>query len=315
MAYLGAWQTDGPRAVPQAFPYQGSKRILAAQILSLLPTEGIERLVEPFAGSAAIAVAARHYRLAPEISISDVNAPLMELWRMIIDSPHELLGRYNEMWHAQSVDPKAYFREVRKEFNLTHDPALLLYLLARCVKAAVRYNQKGEFSQSEDKRRLGARPSNMEARITSASSLMQGASVSVGSYEEQLLSATPQSVVYLYPPYQGTSYVPDSRYLLGLRREEFVDVLAEAIRRDVSFIVSYDAVTEDNRYGSPLPKELGLFHRNVIAGTSSQGTLHGRSQVTLESLYVSPSLVKRLGGERETGARLSSTESNDLVLF
>src|SRR5687767_7424171 len=43
--------------VPHAIPYQGSKRALAHAIVPLLPAD-IDALVEPFCGSAAVAVGA-----------------------------------------------------------------------------------------------------------------------------------------------------------------------------------------------------------------------------------------------------------------
>lgn len=297
------WKIDGPRTVPQAFPYQGSKRALVGQILSLFPADGVPLLIEPFAGSAAISVAARQYGRTQDIHISDVNAPLMDLWRMIIDSPEALLDSYIKMWHEQQVgdDPlvtaKAYFMLKRREFNETKDPAILLYLLARCVKAAVRYGKNGDFNQSADNRRMGARPSNMQERISSASRLMQGAKTSADSYEDPLINAPHEALVYMDPPYQGTSDVPDHRYLTGLKREVFSETLQKAIDNDVSFIVSYDVVRDDNKYGEPLSDELGLLHRNVVVGVSSQATLVGRKELSIESLYISPALVKRLGGQ------------------
>jgi DNA adenine methylase len=72
----------------------------------------------------------------------------------------------------------------------------------------------------------------------------------------------------------------------------------------VSFLVSYDVVRDDDKYGPALPEDLGLTHRHVVAGISSQATLQGRRRVTIESLYLSPALVSRLGGEPEIAGRL-----------
>ncbi|MFC9250488.1 DNA adenine methylase [Amycolatopsis thailandensis] len=310
------WRAAGPRSIPQAFPYQGSKRLLASQILSLFPEGGVSRLVEPFAGSAAISLAARNYGLAGAVALSDVNKPLMELWKLIVDQPLQLIESYTRLWTEQIGDPRGYYMATRNDFNATHDPTLLLYLLCRCVKAAVRYSQKtGEFNQGADHRRLGAKPANIAARIKAASKLMQGAKVSACTYEDPLVSADVDELVYLDPPYQGTSDVPDHRYLEGLRREAFADTLQKAIDNRVSFIVSYDAVTDDYRYGQALPKELGLVHRHVVAGLSSQATLMGKSQTTTESLYVSPALVKRLGGAESIDARLDMNPMPSNALF
>ncbi|WOI85981.1 DNA adenine methylase [Rhodococcus qingshengii] len=315
------WKIDGPRTVPQAFPYQGSKRALVGQILSLFPDQGVPLLVEPFAGSAAISVAARLYGRAADVNISDVNAPLVDLWQMIIDSPDALLDSYISMWHEQQegeeplVSAKAYFLAKRREFNETKDPAILLYLLARCVKAAVRYGKNGDFNQSADNRRLGARPANMRERILGASRLMQGAKTTVESYEDPLVNAPREALVYMDPPYQGTTDVPDHRYLNGLAYNAFSDTLQRAVDNNVSFIVSYDVVREDKKYGEALPEALGLTHRHVTVGVSSQATLSGRKEMTVESLYISPALVARLGGEDQIDRLVDVVPEDQPALF
>lgn len=310
------WKSAGVRTIPQAFPYQGSKRALAGQILSLFPQEGSPRLVEPFAGSAAISVAALHYKLADAAYISDVNEPLMGLWKLIIEEPQHLIAEYTRMWNEQLDDPRAYFLEARDKFNAGKQPEILLYLLCRCVKAAVRYSQKtGDFNQGADHRRLGAKPSNMAERISRASVIMQGSTVATSAYQDPLVNASRDELVYMDPPYQGTSDVSDHRYLKGLQREAFSEVLQQAVDNKVSFIVSYDVVTDDEKYGSALPAELGLTHRHVVAGVSSQATLMGQKRMTTESLYISPALVQRLGGADAIDGRLGSAPAAEAALF
>ncbi|MCA4995125.1 DNA adenine methylase [Tsukamurella tyrosinosolvens] len=317
------WKSDGARAIPQAFPYQGSKRVLAGQILSLFPQGGVPLLIEPFAGSAAISVAARKYGLADQVWISDVNEPLIDLWNRILKEPEDLAASYNRMWHEQQAlvdgetsDPKGYFFEARQEFNVTKDPDILMYLLARCVKAAVRYAKNGDFNQSADNRRLGAKPKAVKDRIFAAHRLLSGrATAETVSYEAPLVEAPREALVYMDPPYQGTTDVPDHRYLNGLSYERFSDTLQQAVDNDVSFIVSYDVVREDNKYGRALPAELGLLHRNVVAGKSSQATLLGREELSVESLYVSPALVRRLGGVDKIDSLVDLEPTNQDGLF
>ncbi len=69
--------------IPHPIPYQGSNRKLSHTIISYIP-EGTSRLVEPFAGSAAVTLAAAYYRKAALFFINDSNAPLMALWSSII---------------------------------------------------------------------------------------------------------------------------------------------------------------------------------------------------------------------------------------
>ncbi|MDA1048907.1 MAG: DNA adenine methylase [Planctomycetota bacterium] len=159
--------------MPQPIPYQGSKRLIAPEILRHFPAK-INRLVEPFAGSAAISIAVSAQQRATRFWMNDAHPPLIELWRRIIEFPDELSGSYEALWQAQLGCEREFFNEVRARFNRTHDPADFLYLLARCVKAAIRYNSSGEFNNTPDNRRKGARPAEMRRRIEHASELLRG---------------------------------------------------------------------------------------------------------------------------------------------
>ena len=60
--------------VPHPIPYQGSKRHIALEILRYFPPDA-QRLIEPFAGSAAVSLAAAYYRRAQSFTLNDINAP------------------------------------------------------------------------------------------------------------------------------------------------------------------------------------------------------------------------------------------------
>jgi DNA adenine methylase len=281
--------------VPHALPYQGSKRLLAHVIVPLLPRD-TARLLEPFAGSAAVSIAARHLNIGTTAEISDVNAPLIALWQAILAEPGGLADAYEQLWYAQLADPRGFYDAVRARFNVSHEPHDLLYLLARCVKAAVRYNRSGEFNQAADARRLGARPDAMRERLLATSIAMAGCRAVTADYAGVLRAAAPDDVVYMDPPYEGVTSTRDHRYMAGLPRADFTAELRAAVGRRTSFLVSYDGSTGSRSYGEPLPSDLGLTHLRVAAGTSSQATLNGVAAQTIESLYLSPALVERLGG-------------------
>lgn len=277
----------------QPFPYQGSKRSLAPTIIPLMGDFG--RVVEPFAGSAAVSIAARATGLAGPGVIADVNAPLMDLWREILNAPEELADTYSKLWEAQQDDPKVFFNMVRDRFNDAPRPADFLYLLNRIVKGALRYGRDGRMNQGPDNRRLGARPNVVRTRLRRVSALMAGTEVVTGSYEDVLASVNPDTdVVYMDPPYQGTTVSRDRRYISGVSRTHFEEQLAILIERGVPFIVSYDAITTDDKYGKPLDPALGLTHVHVTSGTSAQGTLTGNAHMSVESLYLSPTLAGNL---------------------
>jgi len=281
---------NGPYYAPQPIPYQGSKRQLAARILAYFPTD-VSRIVEPFAGSAAITIAAALRCVAGKFWINDAHAPLMNLWRAIIQNPDAISLAYAKLWSAQLGNEREFFNLVRDRFNRSHEPADFLYLLARCVKGAIRYNSNGEFNNTPDNRRKGARPAEMRQRIEHASSLLLGRTkITAWDYTRVLEKCSRKDLVYMDPPYQGVCGNRDQRYLPKIKHDEFCAELQRLNQRNIRYVISYDGRTGDKEYGQPMPEELGLTHIELHAGRSTQATLLGRSDVTYESLYLSPNL-------------------------
>ena len=271
-------------------PYQGSKRRLADAILSTVRGP-FRRFYEPFAGSAAVTLAAARAGLAERYVIADSLTPLAALWRAIVDAPDPLADAYERLWRGQRPGDALYYNRVRLYYNRDGDPAKLLYLLARCVKNAPRWNRDGRFNQSADRRRLGARPDKMRREIAAASSLLAGRSAIVAAdFEAALADAGPDDLVYLDPPWEGVTVGGDPRYHQGLGRERLLDALSRLDERRVPFLLSYDGRCGERSYGAPLPASLGLERRELCAGRSSQSTLSGRAEQTYESLYLSRAL-------------------------
>lgn len=280
--------------VPQPFPYQGSKRRLAACILRFIPSNS-HRLVEPFAGSAAVSLAAAKSRRASRFFLADANEPLTKLWKEIVMRPDELCDRYEKLWTEQEGQERTFYDEVRKKFNQNHRPEHLLYLLARCVKAAIRYNSNGEFNNSPDNRRRGMRPETMRHNLVACSHLLNNrVQIEHADYREVLQHTEPDDVVYMDPPYQGVCGKRDARYLSQTSLSAFSDSLRDLNRREVPFIVSYDGRRGDKTYGKALPEDLDLIRHEVDAGRSTTSTLLGRAEKTYESLYLSPALAERI---------------------
>jgi DNA adenine methylase len=280
--------------IPHPIPYQGSKRGLAPAILAYFP-ETMGRLIEPFAGSAALTLAAASSERATGFVINDLNEPLMNLWRAIINSPEHLARQYELLWKAQHAENRRRFYDaVRDEFNRAGKPELMLYLLARCVKASVRYNASGEFNQSPDNRRMGALPATLREHIFGASRLLKGrAECRSQDYKEVLADAAADDLIYMDPPYQGVCASRDPRYLKPILFDEFVDELDSLNSRNMSYLVSFDGRTGEKTHGRRLPPRLGLHLVELQAGRSSQATLLGRAEVTVESLYLSPTLAEQ----------------------
>jgi len=302
------------RKVPHPFPYQGSKRGIAHHILRYFPTD-VGCLIEPFCGAAAVSLAAAANGLVSRFHLNDLNEPLITLWREILNNPSKLVDKYELLWNSQHSDRKQFFFKIRQEFNQKRKPELLLYLLARIVKGSVRYSSDGMFNQSADNRRNGMRPGNMRQQISGVSMLLSKKTiVSSVDFREVVANCSQNDLVYMDPPYQGTSFTRDHRYCGGLQFDEFVASLEKLNERNISYIISYDGYTGNKAHGKPLPKPLLLKHLYINAGRSSQSTLLGGSEKTVESLYLSPALVERLK-KGETQGKIIAHSQPQLVLL
>ena len=280
---------------PHLVQYQGSKRLLAPQILQYMPHK-FNRLIEPFAGMAAITIAVAKEKRAKQYYINDINEPVVRLLQTAIEKPIDLIDRYTAVWEEQFKYPKGHlehFYHVRDCFNAGEQTAEnMLYLLARCVKGAVRYGKNGNFNQSPDKRRHGTNPKNIAENVYAISALLKRASTfSAVDYHQIFDLAEPGDLVYMDPPYQGVSNTRDNRYFAGVEFYDFSNSIAILDRKGVDYIISYDGECGDKEYGSELPKSLNCTKFLLDAGPSTQATLLGKRDITYEALYVSENLV------------------------
>lgn len=265
--------------------------------------ERFERLIEPFAGMAAVTIAAAKAQKTGLFHLNDLNAPLLGVLREAVEALERLIADYEAVWSGQLACGDRHdlrFYDVRDRFNAgERTPANMLYLLARCVKGAVRYGRDGRFNQSHDKRRHGTRPETMAHNIRAVSALLVGKTAFTAlDYREVLALARPGDVVYLDPPYQGVSDVRNPRYLSGLPFDEFAASLETLDACGIDYIVSYDGLCGEKAYGEDLPSTLRCTKILLDAGVSSQAVLLGKRSTTYEALYVSDSLLLRRGERR-----------------
>lgn len=282
------------RPIPHIVQYQGSKRILAPQILPYMP-QHFNRLVEPFAGMAAITIAVAIDSRADRYLINDLNRPLVSVLESAIETPKDLIAAYSLVWNEQfsyeggSVE---HYYKIRDIFNQGNQSAAnMLYLLARCVKGSVRYGSNGKFNQSPDKRRNGTSPKTLKSNVDAISYYLKGRTEFMSKdYREVLEEAKPGDVVYMDPPYQGVSNVRDCRYYSGINYLDFVEAIDRLNSRGIDFLISYDGKCGDKQYGEDLPSELGMKKVLLNAGLSSQSLLLGKKEITFEALYISRNL-------------------------
>lgn len=277
---------------PHIIQYQGSKRILAPKILECMP-KCFKRCVEPFCGTAAVSIAVAKSKNVNNFWLNDLNEPLVRMLQEAIEKPINLYNNYQKVWNEQfALGSTEHFFNMRNEFNSGNKtPENMLYLLARCVKGSVRYNDKGELNQACDKRRHGTKPETILKNVLAVSELLKGCTEFTAlDYKKVLEKTQPGDIVYMDPPYQGTSSNHDRRYLAGVDYEDFVMSLRMLNKRGIDFLISYDGRCGNKEYGRDLPSSLECRKLMLCAGKSTQATLLGRKMMTYEALYVSKGL-------------------------
>ncbi|EPD68510.1 hypothetical protein HMPREF1219_01691 [Corynebacterium pyruviciproducens ATCC BAA-1742] len=315
--------SDFPKSnQPTPFPMQGSKRTQVPIISRLIPA-GQPNLIEPFCGSAAVSIGLRMLGLVSEVTISDINPSIIDLWQNILSAPDALADEYSQVWNAQfsptwNGDYKAYFLHIRNHYNQRNEgdeyAAEFLFLLNRIVKAALRYSGT-RMNQSADKRRVGAKDTTVRRRIFDTYAVMQGANARTIDWREALLQAVPDDIIYLDPPYQGTSTAADKRYIQGLDVDAFEKGINWAVHHGLKMIISYDALVGPVVYGRPLDPALKLTPIDLVTGISSQAMLLRKKIEAHETLYLSPALVDDLGGLSSVKARLTPQRMTETSLF
>jgi DNA adenine methylase len=244
---------------------------------------------------AAITIAVAAEGRAMQYFVNDLNPQIVELLKCAVQAPERLIERYSYIWSEQFSYPSGHiehFYHIRSRYNSgEHFPEVMLYLLARCVKGAVRYGRDGKFNQSPDKRRHGTNPKNIASNVRQISGLLKDRiTFSAMDYKDIIAEARPGDIVYMDPPYQGVSNTRDNRYLAGVEFDEFARSIEILNRRNVDYIISYDGTCGDKSYGKDLPDYLNCAKIMLNAGLSSQSTLLGRRNMTYEALYLSKGL-------------------------
>lgn len=172
--------------------WAGGKRWLVASDALPIPAQ-YERYLEPFLGGAAI-----FFRLRPQRAVlSDLNAELIELYRMVRDDPK---GLRRELAKHNALHCKEHYYNMRasKPESALDRAARTLYLNRTCWNGLYRVNLKGEFNVP-----IGTKNTVLFADETfeHASKALSRAEILCSDFEETIHMATAGDFIFIDPPY------------------------------------------------------------------------------------------------------------------
>jgi DNA adenine methylase len=204
----------------------GGKRQILDKIRGCLPPESeINRYHEPFFGGGAL-----FFRTAPHgpnSSINDINTRLMSCYRVIRDSPDELIEQLQNFRPPGDSpdDSREFAQENRKgkeiteyyyqqrelfncrpygeEYDQIEEAALLLYLNRTCYNGLYRENKSGGFNVPVGDK--SNRDWVQEPRVRKASEVLQEVEILDGDFGYVENYASAGDLVYFDPPYEPVS--------------------------------------------------------------------------------------------------------------
>lgn len=196
--------------------WAGGKTQLLSDIESLFPTDFRDRnitYVEPFVGGGSVLFwLLQHYPNIQHAVINDVNARLINVYRVIKAKPQKLISALrvleNEYLPMNHAERTVYFMEKRRRFNddeLTNveQAAIFIFLNRTCFNGLYRENSKGKFNVPHGKY---VHPKICdEQTIMADSDLLQRVDILCGDFDATKRYASEDTLFYLDPPYKPLS--------------------------------------------------------------------------------------------------------------
>lgn len=184
--------------------WTGSKRPLATKIISYFP-KSIETYHEPFLGGGSVFFELLRSNInVKNYQLSDKNESLINIFKIVKESPDDLIISYKEHWERLQKNPD-YFYIQRDYYNKTKDPLSFYFLTRTCYNGTIRYNKNGDFNTSHHFGRPGMEPRKISEIVKYYSNLMKNKDINF--MVESFVNISPNNkfdVLYLDPPYTNT---------------------------------------------------------------------------------------------------------------
>ena len=208
--------------------WAGGKGQLLSEIETYYPFENgkITKYAEPFVGGGAVLFDILSKYDLEEVYISDINAELINTYRIIRDDIDELVAMLvamqSEFVPMDTEHRKIYYMAKRERFNdlkvngnesvNIEKAALMIFLNKTCFNGLFRVNKKGLFNVP-----MGAYKNPMicdEENLRAVSEKLQNVTIVCGDYREAADFIDDNTFVYFDPPYRpitDTSVLPHTQ--------------------------------------------------------------------------------------------------------
>lgn len=227
-------------AVSQQRPFlkwAGNKFRILQHIIPMLPAG--DRLIEPFAGSAALFLNSNY----DQYLLSDRNADLISLYNLLKQGGAEFIDYCAQYFVEQNNRENRYYK-LRDEFNSCDDPlrraALFIYLNRHGYNGLCRYNASGGFNVPFGRYK---RPYFPATEMLAFHHKSRDAQFTVGDFKTAMQEAQPGDVIYCDPPYVPLSTSANfTTYSAGgfnlENQQQLADLAQSCAQRGIPVLVS-----------------------------------------------------------------------------
>lgn len=251
--------------------WAGGKTKLVPFILSNIPKQCAKRLIEPFAGSAALSLASDF----DAYLLNDTNPDLIGLFH-VLKKEKQLFIDFARSFFTTENNREERFYELREKFNRSQDlverSALFIYLNRHAFNGLCRYNSKGAFNVPFGRYVAPYFPEVEMQRFITKSDRIE---LLCGDFQVALNMASNDDVVYCDPPYvplsetaSFTAYAKDGFNLDDQSR------LAQAAKKVSEQSQGVLISNHDTEFTRKIYKEARLetvfVQRNIAAKSSSR---------------------------------------------
>lgn len=244
---LANFKTEN-KGIKPFLKWAGGKNQLIKEIGRYYPFDnGIVKYAEPFVGGGAVLFDILNKYDLQEIYISDINAELINTYKVIRNDIDKLVEQIfvmqEEFIPSDAKHRKAYYMNKRDRFNdlkvngnctvNIEKAALMIFLNKTCFNGLYRVNKKGRFNVP-----MGSYKNPMicdEANLRAISKKLQNVTIVCGDYKKSADFIDENTFVYFDPPYRPlTSTASFTAYTENLFSDndqielaEFIDTLTK----------------------------------------------------------------------------------------
>lgn len=217
--------------------WAGNKFQIIERIRAVLPAGN--RLIEPFAGSAAVFLNTDY----PENLVADTNTDLIQTYLYLQKEGRKFINYCEDLFIADNNQADRYY-ELREQFNSTTNTrlksALFVYLNKHCFNGLCRYNSKGQFNTPFGKY---TKPYFPGQEMESFYQKSAGAKFVQSDFVPIFAEARPGDIVYCDPPYvplsKTANFTSYSSGGFGIeQQQQLADLANDLAKKGITVVIS-----------------------------------------------------------------------------